>query len=290
MSQFSIKDIEQLTGIKAHTLRIWEQRYSLPLPKRTPTNIRYYDDDDLRLLLNIAMLNQHGHKISRISKLSQEEIGRLAIDLSLQTQNQSVHIQSLVSCMLDLDESSFDKVLSSCLLQQGLERTMMEVVFPFMSMVGVLWQSGTLDLAYEHFMSSMLRQKLIVAIDGQTVRLREDARYFLLFLPEGENHELGLLFANYLVRAAGHRALYLGQNLPLVNLEQIDSRFSPDFIFTSMTTGYSRAVAEGIIQELSVKFPTAQILLTGKYFLESEKPYPSNVQLVRTPDDLKRCF
>jgi methanogenic corrinoid protein MtbC1 len=112
----------------------------------------------------------------------------------------------------------------------------------------------------------------------------------MLFLPEGENHELGLLFANYLVRAAGHRALYLGQNLPLANLESIDSRFSPDFIFTSMTTGYSRAVAEGIVQELTVKFPKAQILLTGKYFLESDRDYPANISLVRTPEDLKRYF
>lgn len=290
MSQFSIKDIEHLTGIRAHTLRIWEQRYNLPKPKRTTGNIRYYDDSDLRLLLNISMLNQHGHKISSISRMSAQEISVTAVNLSLSSSNQSMHIQSLVTSMLDFDERSFEKVIGSSVLQYGLEGTMMEVVFPFMGMIGVLWQTGTLDPAYEHFISALLRQKLIVAIDGQEHKLRSDARNFLLFLPEGEFHELGLLFANYIIRSSGHRTLYLGTNLPLVDLEQISSKYRVDVLFTSMTTAFARPVSNGFVQELKAKFPQSVLLLTGRYFLEQTEEYPEGVHLVKSPNDLRRFF
>ena len=196
MGQFSIKEIEQLTGIRAHTLRIWEQRYDLPKPKRSGGNVRFYDDEDLRLLLNISVLNRNGLKISEITKLTEKEIGARVDLLASSEGGMSVQIHAMLSAMLDLDESRFNRVLTSCILQSGLERTMMEVVFPFMSKIGLLWQTGSLNTAYEHFMSALLRQKLIVAIDGQDEKLLPAPKNFLLFLPEGEYHELGLLFGH----------------------------------------------------------------------------------------------
>lgn len=288
MSRFTIKEIEHLTGIRSHTLRIWEQRYQLPRPKRTPGNVRYYDDEDLKLLLNIAMLNQHGHKISSISKMSEQEILRVAIELSDTTTNSSVHIQSLIAAMVDLDEAAFNKTLSSAILQHGLEKTMMEVIFPFMSLIGVMWQTGSLLPPFEHFMSGLLRQKLMVAIDGQAIQPRPDAKNFLLFLAEGEHHELGLLFANYMIRAAGHRTLYLGQSLPISELECVHEKFKPDFIFTSLTSGYPVEHADELLGALNSKFPDAQQLLTGRYFLEADRDYHSSVRLIRNPDDLRK--
>jgi MerR family transcriptional regulator, light-induced transcriptional regulator len=290
MSQFSIKDIEHLTGIRAHTLRIWEQRYNVPRPKRTPGNVRFYDDEDLRLLLNIATLNKHGHRISEIARMSVEELGRKAFDVAIGSGNSSIHIQSLVSCMLDLDEATFNRVLGSSILQSGLERTMMEVIFPFMSMIGVLWQSGTLDPAYEHFMSCLIRQKLIVAIDAQDVKPTLAPKNFLLLLPEGEFHELGLLFGNYLIRAAGHRALYLGTNLPLPDLERLSQSFNPDFILTSLTAGFSRVAAQQVIDDLVIKFPGARLLLTGNVFLNSKEHFKGDIDYVHAPSDLQRYF
>ena len=285
MSQFSIKDIEALTGIKAHTLRIWEQRYSLPQPKRTESNIRYYDDDDLKLLLNVAMLNRHGHKISEITRLSEQQIRDIALDISVNSTHQSTHIQGQIASMINLDERAFEKILSTCVLQYGLQRTVMEVVFPFMSLVGAMWQTGSVNPAFEHFMSNLIRQKLIVAIDAQEIRPVAHPKNFLLFLPEGEHHELGLLFANYIIRSRGHRSLYLGQNLPVSDLARVSERFVPDVVFTSVTTGLPREVVEGMVKELKDSFPGASILLTGRYFSE-HATVNEDVTIVQRPSDL----
>lgn len=290
MSKFSIRDIEHLTGIRPHTLRIWEQRYNLPRPKRTPGNVRYYDDEDLKLLLNISMLNRHGHKISKISKLSGNEIARMAVDLSAASESHPAHIHALLASMIDLDEAAFNRVLSAALLQHGLEKTMMDVVFPFMSLIGIMWQTGSLMPPYEHFISALLRQKLMVAIDGQVPVSRAEAKRFLLFLPEGEHHELGLLFAQYLIRSAGHRVLYLGQNLPAEDMEKISGKFDPDFVFTSVTAGFSPEEGQELIEGLKTKFPSAGILLTGRYFQDYAAALPAGVSVIRNPDDLKSFF
>lgn len=287
MGHFSIKDIELLTGIKAHTLRIWEQRYNIPRPQRTDTNIRYYTDDDLRLLLNISLLNQHGHKISEISKLDESAIRDLAVNYSLVSDRHSAHIQSLIASMINLDEQSFERILNKSILQYGLEATMMEVIFPLMASIGMMWQTGTVNPAYEHFITNLIRQKLIVAIDGQSSAPRSSKK-FMLFLPETETHELGLLFGNYMIRNAGHSTLYLGQSLPIVELKQISERYIPDFIFTSLTTGFPQQMAESMLKELQHYYPTSTILVTGRFFVDHLKQLPEKVHLVSNPDDLRK--
>ncbi len=288
MGTYSIKDIELLTGIKAHTLRIWEQRYTIPVPKRTETNIRFYDDDDLKLLLNISLLNQNGHKISGITKMSSKEISELALSYSLSSDKDPMHIQSMITAMIDLDESAFEKILSTCIVQSGLEHTMMDVIFPFLNSVGMLWQTGAIDPAYEHFVSTIIRQKMIVAIDVQTKSKILDSRKFLLFLPEAELHELGLLFANFIIRQAGHHTLYLGQNVPLSDVVKVGHRYQPDFIITSLTTAFNIGFVQEILDGLRLNFTSSKVLVAGRFFTLNAAMLHKETELIAHPADLKK--
>ena len=290
MGRYSIKDIELLTGIKAHTIRIWEQRYNIPLPKRTETNIRYYDDNDLRLLLNISLLNHNGHKISEIIKLDQKEVSDLAVSYSLQTEKHQVIIQTMISAMIDLDEIAFDRIMSTCILQMGLESTMMDVIFPFMGAIGVMWQTGTIHPANEHFMTNLIRQKLIVAIEGQPIRNETSGKKFLLFLPETELHELGLLFANFMIRKSGNHPVYLGQNVPLQDVEKIASRYHPDVIIVSMTTTYSVEFAVEMLANLKEKFKSTRLMVTGRFFNQYPEMIGEGMEVISNPVDLSKYF
>jgi len=281
MNQFSIKDIELLTGVKSHTLRIWEQRYGIPQPKRTATNIRYYDDEDLKLLLNVSMLNRQGHKISRLTKMSKPELEKLAFDLALDTPDTNIHIDSLVQSMFRLDEAAFEKLLTSHLLRNGLESTMINIFFPFLYRIGILWQTGQVSPAFEHFMSNLIRQKIIVAIDSLHVPNDGSTRKFILFLPENESHELGLLFANYLIRVRGGHTLYLGQNLPDSAIENVNRQYHAGYILTIITTALNKYSTADYISHLSQRNPEVKILISGSQVTTgSAKDYPENVSVL----------
>ena len=200
MIRYSINDLEKITGIKAHTIRIWEKRYEVVTPKRTPTNIRYYNDEDLLRLLNISTLNKHGFKISDIVSMSPDEMCEKIRDISRTSTDFEGQINSLIVAMIELKEEVFEKVLSSTILKIGFEKTVTQVLYPLLEKIGVLWQIGTINPAQEHFLTNLIRQKMIVAIDGQNESPAADAKTFLLFLPEKEWHELGLLFYSYLLK------------------------------------------------------------------------------------------
>ena len=204
MGKFSIKELEQLSGIKAHTIRIWEKRHKLIAPKRTTTNIRYYSDDDLKKIINVSLLNNHGVKISKIVKLSEEELNTEVFQLSEEKTNSEIHIDQLVLSMIDLEEEQFEKVLSRLTLKVGFERAILEVVYPFLEKIGVLWHTGNISPAQEHFITNLIRQKIIVAIDSLPIPSKLSKRA-ILFLPENELHELGLLFCHYITRQFGLR-------------------------------------------------------------------------------------
>ncbi|MFY7911452.1 MAG: MerR family transcriptional regulator, partial [Emticicia sp.] len=163
MSNYSIKDLEQLSGIKAHTLRIWEQRYNIINPKRTDTNIRTYDDNDLKLVLNIALLKDHDYKISEIAKLSLEELSKEVLAISDKQLNYPDQIHALTIAMIDIDEERFEKIMSTNILQFGFENTMINIIYPFLSRIGTLWVTGSIGPAQEHFITNLIRQKIIVA-------------------------------------------------------------------------------------------------------------------------------
>lgn len=263
MSTYSIKDLEQLSGIKAHTLRIWEQRYQFILPKRTETNIRYYDNDDLKLVLNIALLKDNGYKISKIAQMDPKTMGEEVIRLTERNLRYPDQINALILAMVDLDEDRFEKIMASNILKLGFESTMINVVYPFLSKTGVLWQTGAINPAQEHFISNLIRQKLIVAIDGQFVAARKNSSKYLLYLPTGELHELTLLFVCYLIKARHQKALYFGQNLPFEDLKAIYDIHSPHYILTIITTSPPASRLQQYVNQLCDSFPRAEILLSG---------------------------
>ncbi|MFW5979061.1 MAG: MerR family transcriptional regulator, partial [Bacteroidia bacterium] len=214
MATYSIRELEKLSGIKAHTIRIWEKRYKIIQPKRTGTNIRYYSNNDLKKLLNITILNRQGWKISDIAKLSDEELNRKVKDFSYDSKDTESQIEKLVIAMVDLDEVKFDQILSNAIMHDGFEQTIINLIFPFFKKIGLLWQTGSINPAQEHFVSNLFRQKLMVAIDNLKIPDRKDAKKFILFLPEKEFHELGLLFYSYLIKKSGHSVIYLGSSVP----------------------------------------------------------------------------
>jgi MerR family transcriptional regulator, light-induced transcriptional regulator len=283
---FSIKDIEAVSGIKSHTLRIWEQRYGIIEPKRTPSNIRYYDDDDLKFILNISILNKNGYKISEIAQLSRLEITEVILKLSGRvTSNNDNHIKGLVSSMLSFDEFTFHQIISTNILQQGLEKTLISIVFPFLNEVGFLWQIGSIHPSHEHFASNIIKQKLYVAIDGNVGRFAENRKRFLLFLPEHEQHSIGLLFANYVARSRGHDVLYLGQEVPLADLRNAFLGHTPDYIITMLTSAHLNIDKQSFIEAVSKVWPKAQILLAGNQFAGAELNLPGNTRIFKRIED-----
>lgn len=236
MKRFSISDIESLIGIKAHTIRAWEARYNLVPPKRTPTNIRYYEEDDLKHLLNIVTLNEKGYKISRIAKMDKAQINDLVLQLQADYNNDTVQVLRLSDAVLKYDETAFSEILSGCIEELGLIDTMDLVLFPFMKKVGMLWQTGAIDPSHEHFASNLIRDRMIVEIDKLSKPDRKDPKRFLLFLPEAEMHETGLLFARYLLKRCGMDTLYLGQEIPYTDIKKVIAHYKPDYAFIVLTS------------------------------------------------------
>lgn len=286
MSVYSIKDLEHLSGIKAHTLRIWEQRYGLVSPKRTDTNIRYYDDKDLKLILNVSLLKENGFKISKIAKMTEEDLHEQVINITEQSSNFTDQIQALTLAMIDLDEYRFEKIISTNTLQIGFERTMINIIYPFLVKIGFLWQTGAINPAQEHFISHLIRQKIIVAIDGQVVNPNEESDKYLLFLPEGEMHELSLLFSCYIVKSRNHRVIYLGQSLPFHDLIEAYNIHKPDYIMTVVTSTPGQDEIQEFVNRLFTKFPESNILLSGYQIVGQDLEIGENAFIMNKIEDL----
>src|SRR5687767_12010123 len=164
MGKYSIKELEHISGIKAHTIRIWEKRHGIIKPLRTPTNIRYYTDEDLKKIINVSLLNSHGLKISKIATMRLEEINSKVLEITEVKPEADAYIDQLVVAMIDIEEESFEKILASVIKKFGFERSITEVVYAFMEKIGVLWQTGNITPAHEHFISNLIRQKIITSI------------------------------------------------------------------------------------------------------------------------------
>jgi MerR family transcriptional regulator, light-induced transcriptional regulator len=265
MVLYSIKDLERLSGVKAHTIRIWEQRYGVLKPQRTETNIRRYDDTELKLLLNLSQLIRHGGKISKLSRLSADQLTK---ELEVVAEGAidpddfySIHIDKLIIAMVDFSELKFEKVISVTTIKFGFDATMRYVILPFLRKVGLMWQAGEINIAQEHFVTNLIRRKMIVAIDGLLIPDR-DLRY-ILFLPEGEFHELGLLFAKYYFKSRGIHVLYLGQSVPLIDLTSAANVFKAQGLFTFITTPNTPTLITSYFESLRKNFPDAKVLVAG---------------------------
>jgi len=287
MANYSIKDLENFTGIKAHTIRIWEKRYNVVEPKRTCTNIRYYDDDDLKKLLNISILNKNGFKISFLVNLDNHEIKEKVINLTQANQAGGNLIENMVIAMLDFNKEKFAKLFNSSVVNIGFENTILNVMYPFFERIGILWQTGSIHPAHEHFVSNLIRQKIIVAIDAVVESHSENQGSFLLFLPENEFHELGLLFYYYIIKKNGHKVLYLGENVPLECLSEVKKEKKIDHVLISMTNAMRKDDLKLQVEKIAEKFSDTIVFISGLQVGSMSFEIPQNIILLKNISEFK---
>jgi len=283
MGVYTIRELENLSGIKAHTIRIWEKRYGLIAPQRTSTNIRAYCDTELKKLLNISILNRNGLKISKIAQLTPGEIIERITQFSQDVTSMDSQVENLTVCMIDLDEYRFEQVLARSIIQFGFEETVVRVLYPFFIRIGLMWQTGAINSVQEHFISNLVRQKFFVAIDGLVSTSKPDARNFVFFLPEDELHEIGLLFLCYLVKKRGHHTLYLGQSVPINDLSEISRMHRIDFLVTVLTTSFNGNDLKEYLNRLARSFNDKTIFISGNRISEQEMTLPSQIISVSSP-------
>lgn len=279
MGQYSIKELEKLSGIKAHTIRIWEKRHGIVQPQRTSTNIRLYSDEDLKRIINVSLLNHNGLKISRIARMSNEEINQKIAELSRHKTDAELFIDQLVVSMVDLDEWKFNEVISQLEERVGFIRTITEVVYPFLEKIGVMWQTGTITPAHEHFISNLIRQKLITAIASLAIAPRS-APSALLFLPEGELHEFGLLFFHFITRKKGYYTFYLGQSVPLADVLNIYDVHKPKVVITNFVSQPAPSQLQSYLNQLAGPMAQAQIFAAGHNLRNAAVLIPKNVKVI----------
>ena len=266
---------------------MWEKRYSVVCPKRTSTNIRYYRDCDLKKLLNISTLNKHGIKISHIVQMPEAEINQKIVELSGNSGDHDSFINNLIVSMIEINEEAFEKVLSSAILKIGFEKTVTHILYPFLEKIGVLWQIGSINPAQEHFIVNLIRQKMIIAIDGQTTTTNPDAKTFLLFLPEKELHELGLLFYSYILKKNGYRVIYLGQSVPFEDVLNVLKIRNADYLLTYFVAALRPEEIPAYIGKLSGALYDKKIFITGIQIPEYKSDIPDNVILIKNTEAFK---
>jgi MerR family transcriptional regulator, light-induced transcriptional regulator len=281
MAIYSIRDLEKLTGIKAHTIRIWEQRYNLITPARTDTNIRFYTDENLRLLFNIALLNRNGLKISKVAKMKPAEIAAKGAALTQGAANNNSQIEALTLSMIDMDESAFENVFSGYLKHHGFEATMVDLVYPFLDKLRVLWLTGSINPAQEKFIGHLIRRKLMGIIDQlPLVAPKNGAEKILLYSPEGESQELALLFMQYLIRRREIQAIYLGSGVNLNDLSDACLLLRPNYVLTIIQDPIPRQPIQGYIDQAAECISNGQLLLTGGQLFVGPVQLPANAKVL----------
>lgn len=238
LSRFSISDLEEFSGVKAHTIRIWERRYGLLEPQRTTTNIRTYSVDELKTILNVALLNRHGVKISKIAALTKDERNKRVQEVAELSGDAGSALNNLKLAMVDYDAHLFERTSDDFRTREGFNALVERLYMPLLEHIGLLWQSSAICPAQEHFVSNLVRQKIVAAIDSCRPLVRPDGALHVLYLPENEIHELGLLYLHYRLRFAGERVVYLGQSVPMVDLAQLAERFTGPMVLTSIFTAF----------------------------------------------------
>lgn len=280
---YSIGELEQITGIRAHTIRIWEKRYRLFVPNRTSTNIRFYTDPDLRKLLNIQILINKGFRISKVAGLSAGELNEQVRDAVLIHDAGSL-IDSLMIDMIDFNRISMEKKLNRVLFNLGFEETVNQVIWPFLKKVGILWQTNVINPAQEHFISNIIKQIFFIAIDSFDIP-SPASKTFLLFLPENEQHELGLLYSYYLIRKYGHTGIYLGQNVPMIDVMKAWNVIRPDYLVTCFTSQIDSRALAAYLTDLASQAPGSDILASGPQIIDRPGMQATTAKIVTTPEE-----
>ena len=281
MSSYTIKDLEQISGIKAHTIRIWEQRYGFLQPQRTETNIRTYSADELKVILNVSLLNKYGYKISHINKMSSAEIEDKIFGLNhLEAEKERV-VNALIKDMVSLDMLSFERQLDNYIAQKGVEKTITEIIFCFLERVGVLWITNHINPAQEHLASNIVRQKIILGIE-KLPKMYNNAKLIVLFMPEGEYHEIGLLFVHFLLKSKGYNVDYLGTNVPIVDLKYLTEYKKVDYLYAHITAPTKGFKMNKFMEQLGQINKDIPMILTGQMMQEYKGSVPGNIRVLQS--------
>jgi DNA-binding transcriptional MerR regulator len=286
MTHYSIKDLEHLSGIKAHTIRIWEKRYQLLDPDRSDTNIRYYSDEDVRRILNVAMLVKNGYKISNVASFDN---AKLQVEVLRQNKNlldPDKNIDQLLLNTVNLDTFGFEQLLNKIIQENGFTKTIQSVIFPFFERIGLLWQAGSIFVAHEHFISNLIRNRLIIEAAKFDNHLSE--KTILFFLREDELHQLGLLYFNFLAAENGFKCVYLGQSLPFSDLISLLRSTEFNFVCTSFIHAIEKPELEQYLANLSMVFNKNRILIAGRQIAIHKPKLPSNVVVIKNNSDFIR--
>ena len=233
---FGIRDLENLSGIKAHTLRIWEKRYSLLEPERTATNIRTYSLKSLQKLLNITLLYNNGYKISKIARIPEAELPIHVREMVSRSSTRSHAINAFKMAMINFDQSLFQKTFAALEQEKSFRDIFWDIFIPLLEELGLLWQTDTIGPAHEHFVTHLIKQKILLStekVQAETPVTQD--RVFVLFLPENEIHEIGLLFVNYELAYRGYRTIYLGQTIPIESLIDLKKYFEDPYFVSYFT-------------------------------------------------------
>jgi len=287
---FSIKDLENLSGIKAHTIRIWEKRYNILQPIRTDTNIRTYDSASLQKLLNVTLLNSYGYKISRIAEFSTEKIAILVREIVSEKSSKNHALNAFKMAMINFDQALFFNTYNNLLSEKSFREVFFEVVIPLMNDIGLLWQAGTISPAQEHFISYLIKQKLL--INTEKVQILEPTRsdkIFVLYLPENEIHELGLMYLNYEILLNGYKTIYLGESVPIDSLKDMKKYFDNIVYISYITVQPTRDVIDDYLNKISTEIIDAnsQIWFIGRMteFVDIDK-LPETISVFKSIPDL----
>ena len=285
MNFFSISDIENLTGIKAHTLRIWEQRYNLLNPKRRESRHRMYDNEDLKYILRIAYLYHSGYKISKIAALPIEDIQKLALETNSGKENYQVFINQLTESSIDFDQPRFEKILHNLILHLVFERTIVQILFPLLNKIGLLWMTDRVSPAQEHFASTLVVKKILTATDGLELQTSGEKRKVLIFSPEGEHHEIPLLFIQYMLKKNGVSYVYAGKNSSIDVLKDFCSLHAITQILCHLVTNLLSTDLDTYLNRISLAFADKEIFFSGPQARKVHSP-PQNLRLLRNADEM----
>lgn len=284
MAIYSMAQVENLTGISAHTLRIWERRYSFLEPERTKTNIRFYSDEELKKLLNIGILIRNGHRISKVDAMSDMQINELVTDiLSNVSQENEDDLNALTISMLEMNEDEFNKIFQRRIMRKGLQNTITGLIYPFLNHIGVLWGTDKIIPAQEHFIVNLIRQKIISAIETLPPPAI-DAPGICMFLLDGEDHEIGLLLAAYMAKDLGWKVHYLGQNVPVVSIGTVVEIAKPKLLLSMFVVPASEKTARFIS---NIRNQTdVPLLISGNNENFSDVELNENVIHIKSPEEL----
>jgi len=289
-SVFSIKDLENLSGVKAHTIRIWEKRYNILEPMRSTTNIRNYDTHNLQKLLNIVLLHNYGYKISRIAEHSSEKIELLVREIISEKSSKSHAVNAFKMAMMNFDQVLFFKTYANLLSEKSFREIFYDVLIPLMNEIGLLWQSGTITPAQEHFISYLIKQKLLV--NTEKIQILEPTRtdkIFVLYLPENEIHELGLMYLNYEILLNGYKTIYLGESVPVESLKAMKQYFDNIIYISYLTVQPSRDVIDDYLKEIATEIMdvNSKVWLLGRMtqFIDVNQ-LPKDISVFNSISDL----